>query len=91
MPGIPGGVEGGDHIGKRCAAAGVVVQIQGLDKFFVEVSGLTADAFLRAAGAEHPGAVGAPEQPKGSVGHAVFTDLGVLLMVVIGAASNVED
>ena len=72
--GVPHRVKKADGIAQAVLLAGVVVQVQRLDKVFVNEPRLP---LAHKAGAQHP-----PQQAKGRVGHAVGAVLPGLLMVV---------
>ncbi len=71
---VPPGVKVGDHLRDDPAAAGVVVQVDGLDEPLVQPPGLCLP--------QDGGPVFPPQQAKGGVGDAVFPHRGAGLVVV---------
>jgi hypothetical protein len=79
---VPGGVERADRVGKQVAAAGVVVEIEGLYKPLVKTP--------RPVLPEQGGAEGAPQQAEGRIRRAVVPHGRPLLVVVEGPPADVE-
>ena len=79
--GVPHRVKKADGIAQAVLLAGVVVEVQRLDKVLVDEPGLP---LAHKAGAQHP-----PQQAKGRVGHTVCAVLPGLLMMVEHAIAHI--
>ena len=78
---VPAGIEGGDGRSKRVAAAGIVLQVERLDKMFVKIVRFLSQQCL----AKLP-----PQKTEGGVWDAVFAHRSVLLVVVKPAPADVK-